>query len=87
VSPGISRAELAGFAEGSYDGIFAEASDCRLPVFVTIPGNAAMIERYALRYPECCTILCHCGMPPTRGNGQWLRNGKDCPTAKPIGAS
>jgi predicted TIM-barrel fold metal-dependent hydrolase len=65
VSPGISRAELTGFAEGSYDGIFAKASDCGLPVFVTIPGNTAMLERYALRFPGCRIILCHCGMPPS----------------------
>jgi predicted TIM-barrel fold metal-dependent hydrolase len=69
VSPGISRSELAGFAVGNYDGIFAEASDCGLPVFVTIPGNTAMLERYALRYPTCRIIICHCGMPPNAG--QW----------------
>lgn len=69
IAPGISRADLAAFAEGGYDGIFAEASDCGLPVFVTIPGNTELIGRYATKFPDCRIVICHCGMPPTRG--QW----------------
>jgi len=69
IAPGMSRAELSRFADGDYDGIFAEATDCGLPVFVTIPGNTGMIERYALKFPDCRIVICHCGMPPM--DGQW----------------
>jgi L-fuconolactonase len=68
----ISRADLSDFAEGSYDGIFAEASDCGLPIFVTIPGHTALIERYARLFPDCRIIICHCGMPPSGGQWQGL---------------
>lgn len=69
IAPGISRAELARFAEGAYDGILAEASNCGLPVFVTIPGNTALLDRAAEAFPDCRLIICHCGMPPSRQ--QW----------------
>lgn len=82
VAPGISRAELAGFAEGTYDGIFAEASDCGLPVFVTILGNTAMLERYALRYPACRIIICHCGMPPNAGQWQMIAQWEGLPDSE-----
>lgn len=64
IAPGLSRHELGRFAAGDYDGIFAEASDCGLPVFVTIVGHAPLLESYARRFPDCRLIICHCGMPP-----------------------
>src|SRR5690349_18241225 len=36
ISPGMTRAEVADFASGVYDEIFALASDCGLPIFLQI---------------------------------------------------
>jgi predicted TIM-barrel fold metal-dependent hydrolase len=65
----ISRADLAAFAEGGYDDIFAAASDDGLPIFVTIGGHVQLLGRYAQGFPDSRIIICHCGMPP--GRTQW----------------
>ena len=64
IAPGMTRAELAAFAAGDYDGVFAAASECGLPIFVTIPGNTHLLARYLDKYRDIKLIICHCGMPP-----------------------
>lgn len=63
VSPGMTRAEIASFADGAYDEVFAGAADAGLPVFVQISGNTELLARYLERYPELRIIICHTGMP------------------------
>jgi predicted TIM-barrel fold metal-dependent hydrolase len=64
VSPGMTRADIADFGAGEFDPIFAAASDCGLPIFVTISGNTHLLARYAEKFPDVKMIVCHCGMPP-----------------------
>lgn len=64
ISPGMTRAELADFAAGEFDGVFAAASDHGLPIFVYLGGHAPMLTRYLQKFPDLKVILCHCGMPP-----------------------
>jgi predicted TIM-barrel fold metal-dependent hydrolase len=67
VSPGMTRAELADFAGGVYDEMFALAADNGLPVFVHLAGQTQLIERVVRKYPESRIVICHCGMPPGGG--------------------
>jgi predicted TIM-barrel fold metal-dependent hydrolase len=69
ISPGMTRAEVADFAGGVYDEIFALASDCGLPVFLQIAGHVDQLERIVSKYPDSRIIICHCGMPP--GSRLW----------------
>lgn len=64
ITPGMTRAELAAFADGVYDEVFATASDCGLPIFVQISGQTHLLERMIRKYPDSRIIICHCGMPP-----------------------
>lgn len=64
ISPGMSRAEMAAFAGGTYDEVFALACDNGLPVFVQIAGHTRELERVVGKYPDSRIIVCHCGMPP-----------------------
>jgi predicted TIM-barrel fold metal-dependent hydrolase len=64
VSPGMSRAEIADFASGGYDEVFALACENGLPVFVQIAGHADLLDRIIAKYPASRIIICHCGMPP-----------------------
>lgn len=64
ISPGMTRAEVAAFANGVYDEVFASASDCGLPIFVQIAGHTHLLERMIKKYPDSRIIICHCGMPP-----------------------
>lgn len=69
ISPGMTRAEVADFAAGVYDEIFALASDCGLPIFLQIAGHVDQLERIVREYPDNRIIICHCGMPP--GSRLW----------------
>jgi len=69
ISPGMTRAEVADFASGVYDEIFALASDCGLPIFLQIAGHVDQLERIVNKYPDSRIIICHCGMPP--GSRLW----------------
>lgn len=69
VSPGMTRAELADFASGVYDPLFALAADAGLPVFVHLGGQTQLLERVARAWPDCRIVICHCGMPP--GGALW----------------
>jgi predicted TIM-barrel fold metal-dependent hydrolase len=64
ISPGMSRADVADFASGVYDEVFALASDNGLPVFLQIAGHTDLLERVVRKYPDSRIIICHCGMPP-----------------------
>lgn len=64
VSPGMTRAELADFASGVYDPVFALAVDNGLPVFVHLSGQTQLLERIVGKFPESRIVICHCGMPP-----------------------
>jgi predicted TIM-barrel fold metal-dependent hydrolase len=64
MSPGMSRAEVADFANGVYDEAFALASDHGLPIFLQIAGHADLLDRVLAQYPDSRIIICHCGMPP-----------------------
>ena len=64
ISPGMTRAEIAAFAAGEFDPIFAAAADCGFPIFVQIAGNTHLLARYAEKFPSVKVIVCHCGMPP-----------------------
>jgi predicted TIM-barrel fold metal-dependent hydrolase len=64
ISPGMTRAEVADFASGVYDEVFATACDYGLPIFLQIAGHAHMLERIVKKYPASRIIICHCGMPP-----------------------
>jgi predicted TIM-barrel fold metal-dependent hydrolase len=64
MSPGMSRAEMADFASGVYDQVFALAADNGLPVFLQISGHADQLDRIVRKYPDSRLIICHCGMPP-----------------------
>jgi predicted TIM-barrel fold metal-dependent hydrolase len=63
---GTSQAETAAFAAGEYDNVFAAASDCGLPLFVAISGNAHLLPRYLEKFRDVKIIVDHCGMPPSR---------------------
>lgn len=63
-SPGMSRAEIAAFAAGDEDPIFACAAELDLPIFVQINGNVALLDRYAAKFPSVKIIICHTGMRP-----------------------
>jgi predicted TIM-barrel fold metal-dependent hydrolase len=69
IAPGMSRAELADFAAGVHDPVFALASEHGLPVFLQIGGHVDLLDRVARKYPDCRIIICHCGMPP--GDAMW----------------
>ncbi len=64
ISPGINRHELKRFEAGDYDRLFAVASDCGLPVCVTISGHSDRVERYAERFPQSRIIVDHIGLRP-----------------------
>lgn len=64
LSPGMTRAEMADFASGVYDPVFALACDNGLPVFLTISGHVDQVHRIVEAFPESRLIVCHCGMPP-----------------------
>jgi predicted TIM-barrel fold metal-dependent hydrolase len=64
VSPGMNRAELKGFAEGEFDGVFKAATEFALPIFVQIAGNTDLLAKRMEMFPEVKVIICHCGMPP-----------------------
>ncbi len=64
ISPGMVRAQIADFADGIYDPVFALACDNGLPVFVHLAGQSQLLERVVDRYPESRIVICHCGMPP-----------------------
>jgi L-fuconolactonase len=64
ISPGMSRAEIAAFAAGDDDPVFACAAEHDLPIFVQISGNTQLIDRYLAKFPSVKIILCHTGMPP-----------------------
>lgn len=66
ILPGITRAEAAAFAAGEYDGIFAAACECGLPVFAAISGNTQLLPRYLEKFPDIKLIVDHCGMPPSK---------------------
>jgi predicted TIM-barrel fold metal-dependent hydrolase len=66
IAPGMTRAEIAAFAAGDFDPIFAAAAECGLPIFVQISGAAHLLERYARQFPAVKVVICHCGMPPGR---------------------
>jgi predicted TIM-barrel fold metal-dependent hydrolase len=63
---GTNRAETAAFAQGAYDDVFAAASECGLPLFVAISGNAHLLTHYLEQFREVKVIVDHCGMPPSR---------------------
>lgn len=63
-SPGMPMTELAAFAEGAYDPIFAAAADYGLPILVDIGGHTPLLERCATKFPDTRIIINHCGMPP-----------------------
>lgn len=64
ISPGMTRAEVAAFANGHYDDVFAYACEYGLPVFLQISGHTDLVERVVRKYPDSRIIICHCGMPP-----------------------
>lgn len=64
ISPGMTRAELADFASGAFDELFAAASDYGFPIFVYLGGHAPLLTRYLQKFPDLKVIICHCGMPP-----------------------
>ena len=64
ISPGMTRAEIADFADGVYDEVFALACDNGLPIFLQIAGHADLLERVVKKYPASRIVICHCGMPP-----------------------
>jgi predicted TIM-barrel fold metal-dependent hydrolase len=64
ISPGMTRAEIAAFAGGEFDGIFTAASESGLPIFVYIGGHTPLLERYLETFRDVKVIICHCGMPP-----------------------
>lgn len=64
VTPGLHASELAAFASGEHDALFAEASDCGLPMFVFAPGNMGTVARYAAKFADLTIVVDHCGMPP-----------------------
>ncbi len=64
ILPGMSRAEVADFAKGVYDDVFALASEYGLPIFVQISGHTHLLERIVKKYPDSRIVICHCGMPP-----------------------
>lgn len=64
ISPGMARAQIADFASGVYDQVFAAACECGLPVFVMIGGHTESLRRIVEKYPDSRIVICHCGMPP-----------------------
>jgi len=63
ILPGLTAGELAAFAAGAYDEMFTVAMQCRLPVFVFIPGQVQLMARYLTKFPGLQFIVDHCGMP------------------------
>lgn len=72
ITPGLTNAELAALRTGEYDEMFQAAGNCGLPVFVTVPGNALVMEPVAARFPAVTFIVDHCGMPFTAAMRQGL---------------
>lgn len=70
VFAGLNRPEIAAFAEGAYDELFALAGESGLPLFVAIPGNAQLLPRYLKKFPEVRVVVDHCGVPPTAAIGR-----------------
>ena len=64
IAPGINRPELGRFDAGDYDLLFRTASDCGLPIFVTINGHAERLDRHAARFPDARLIVDHTGLRP-----------------------
>ena len=63
VLPAWSVADIASFAAGGCDEIFGIAQDLGIPVFLFIPGQAALLRPYLARFPRLTVIVDHCGMP------------------------
>jgi predicted TIM-barrel fold metal-dependent hydrolase len=63
VIPGLTKVEMSALASGGYDEMFKEASDCGLPIFVTIPGNAPALRAAIEKFRSVTFIVDHCGMP------------------------
>ena len=61
----LPRSQLAVFADGGYDSIFAAASEFDLPVFVSLLGHSELLCRYLEKFPRTKVIIDHCGMPPS----------------------
>lgn len=60
----LPHPELAAFADGSYDKVFAAASEFDLPIFVSLLGHSDLLGRYLEKFPDVKVIIDHCGMPP-----------------------
>jgi predicted TIM-barrel fold metal-dependent hydrolase len=64
IAPGVFPGETEAFGAGDYDDLFAAVMECcGLPVFVAIPGNTPLLERYVKKFPGLKFIIDHCGMP------------------------
>lgn len=72
ITPGLAQAELSALASGGYDQMFEKAGECGLPIFVTIPGNAAALQRSIEKFPDVTFVIDHCGMPFTSAMKQGL---------------
>jgi L-fuconolactonase len=62
VQPVWTLEEAAGFAQGSYDELFALAEDIGKPVCLFVPGYVELLPRYLQRYPRLTFVIDHCGM-------------------------
>lgn len=61
----MPRSQLAAFAEGAYDSVFAAASEFGFPLFVSLLGHTPLLNRYLEKFPDIKIIIDHCGMPPS----------------------
>ncbi len=70
--------EVAAFARGAYDPVFAMARDVGLPVCLFIPGYVELLAPYLRQFPELDFVIDHCGMgfsniPPGRADSEERR--------------
>ena len=62
LQPAWTLDEVAAFADGAYDPLFAIAQELGLPVCLFIPGYVELLEPYLKKYPRLTFIVDHCGM-------------------------
>lgn len=65
--PAVTPAEVAAFAAGGYEDIFAVAAKVGLPVFLFIAGHVELLPEYLRNFPTVTFIVDHCGMPMEAG--------------------
>ena len=60
--PPAITGELAALEAGAYDGFFTAARAHRIPVFLSVPGQSGILERYVRAHADLWFVIDHCGV-------------------------